>query len=141
MKASVFISAVFLLAASASLHAQDRAAARGAGLVEPAVLHGPARRPPATLGLGLSLRPKPAADGSLAGWADYPRVHEVYAGTPAARLGIRPGDQILAANGVDARELNATRITHVGQRFVLRIRRGNQVRNCTIVTVPNPPAR
>lgn len=146
MKSPVFISAALLVTASASLHAQERAAPQTPGAVittQPEVVRAPASRggPPATMGLGLRVRPKPAADGSLAGWADYPLVHEVYAGTPAARLGIRPGDQVLSANGVDARVPRATRITHVGQRFALRIRRGNEIRDYTIVTVPNPPAR
>jgi S1-C subfamily serine protease len=145
MKSAVYIGAAVLVAASASLHAQERAAPQppAAVVTQPEVVRAPAARgrPPATMGMGLRVRPKPAADGSLAGWADYPLVHEVYPGTPAARLGIRPGDQVLSANGVDAREPSATRITHVGQRFALRIRRGNQVRDYTIVTVPNPPAR
>ncbi|HEX8453936.1 MAG TPA: PDZ domain-containing protein [Longimicrobium sp.] len=141
MKASVYLSAALLVTASASLHAQDRAAPKGATQEE--VLRVPAgsvRRPPATMGLGLRVRPQPLATGGFR-WADYPLVHEVYAGSPAARLGIRSGDQVLSANGVDAREPSATRITHVGQRFALRIRRGSQVRDYTIVTVPNPPAR
>lgn len=144
MKASVFINVAFLLAASTSLHAQERAAPNGAGAgtTQQEVLRAPSsvRRPPATLGLGLSVKPQPIASGGFR-WADYPLVVEVAAGTPAARIGIRPGDRIVSANGVDAREPRATRITHVGQRFAFRIRRGNEVRDYTIVAVPNPPAR
>ncbi|HEX8670433.1 MAG TPA: PDZ domain-containing protein [Longimicrobium sp.] len=141
MKSAVFIAAAFLVAASASLHAQTGGAPHVAGLAisDDSVITSPSSVP-ATTGLGLSVRPQPLATGGFR-WADYPLVHEVYPGTPAARLGIRPGDQVLSANGVDAREPSATRITHVGQRFALRIRRGKQVRDYTIITVPNPPAR
>jgi len=141
MKASVFFIAAVLIAASASLHAQERAAPQP-GTAEVEVRRAPSSvyRPPATMGLGLSVRPQPGANGTFR-WADYPLVLEVSPGTPAARVGIRPGDRILSANGVDGREPRATRITQVGQRFALRIRRGNEVRDYTIVTVPNPPAR
>jgi len=114
----------------------------GVAITNDSVVSSPSsvRRAPASLGMGLSVRPQPAADGKLR-WADYPLVREVSAGMPAARVGIRPGDRILSANGVDAREPDATRITRVGQRFALRIRRGTEVRDYTIVTVPNPLER
>jgi S1-C subfamily serine protease len=137
----VFISAALLVTASASLHAQTGGAPHvsGVAISDDSVVSSPSPVP-ATTGLGLSVRPQPLASGGFR-WADYPLVHEVYAGTPAARLGIRQGDRILSANGVDAREPRATRITHVGQRFALRIRRGSKVRKYTLVIVPNPPAR
>ena len=140
MKSAVFIGVALLVTTSVS-HAQTRGTPHvsGVALTGDSVVSSPSPVP-ATTGLGLSVRPQRLATGGFR-WADYPLVHEVYPGTPAARLGIRPGDQVLSANGVDAREPGATRITHVGQRFVLRIRRGNRVRNYTIVTVPNPPAR
>ncbi|HEX8830984.1 MAG TPA: PDZ domain-containing protein [Longimicrobium sp.] len=105
------------------------------------VVRAPAsRRPPATLGLALRARPGRSADGRMQ-WADFPVVREVWAGMPAARVGILPGDLIISANGVDGRELKAMLPTHVGQRFALRIRRGDEVRDYTLVTVPNPPDR
>ena len=94
-------------------------------------------RPPASLGLGLSVKPEPAANGRSGGrtpsWCGRWR--------PACPRRNRAGDRILSANGVDARDPDATRITRVGQRFALRVRRRDEVRNYTIVTVPNPPER
>lgn len=56
--------------------------------------------------------------------ADYPTVGHVDPGSPAAKAGIKAGDEIVSVNGVD------TRVKHVGLftagiKYELRLRRGN----------------
>lgn len=56
--------------------------------------------------------------------ADYPTVGRVDPGSPAAKAGIKAGDEIVSVNGVD------TRVKHVGlftagTKYELRLRRGN----------------
>ena len=86
---SLFISGAFLFVASAWLQAQERADPRSAGaVVTPAeVVRVPSSlyRPPASLGLGLSVRPEPAANGTLRR-ADALLVRKVAPGMPAAEF-------------------------------------------------------
>lgn len=65
---------------------------------------------------------------------DYPRVGELKAGGGAWRAGVRGGDEILALDGMDARELQslmALTTRPPGSRYVVRIRRDGVERELT----------
>ncbi|HEX8394771.1 MAG TPA: PDZ domain-containing protein [Longimicrobium sp.] len=98
-------------------------------------------RSAAYTGIGVSGRPAPAPDGTPR-WADYPLVHVVAQGSPAARVGILPGDVLLLVNGVDARDPRAL-FGEPGKVFTIRLRRGTGVREFVVASVrpPDPPAR
>jgi len=137
MKALV-LGAIALLsiAAPTGARAQNTGAPR-----ETEVINAPSsRRPEATLGIGLMLkRPFMSPEGRVR-YAEYPLVTDVAQGGPAEKVGIRANDVILSANGSDAREQRALLPTRAGERFVLRIRRGNEVREFTVVTASSSPA-
>ena len=99
------------------------------------------RRPPAPVYTGFSFRGSPVmqADGTVRSAAP-PVISEVLEGSPAARAGLLPGDVILTVNGRDARETGLLRAREVGQEFALRIRRGEQLRDVTVVAAANPAA-
>lgn len=99
------------------------------------------RRPPAPFHTGIShsVSPMVRPDGSV--WAaEPPVISEVTPGSPAALVGLQPGDVVLQVNGRDAREPGLLRVREAGQEFVLRIRRGTELRDVTVVAVPNPAA-
>jgi S1-C subfamily serine protease len=133
---------VMLAAAAAALlqvgcaHAQNTPAAggNGGGFVM--------QRPPAPVytGIAYSGSPQVQADGTVRS-AEHPVISRVVEGSPAARAGLQPGDVILTVNGRDARELGLLRASEVGQEFALRIRRGAELRDVTIVAEANPAAR
>lgn len=87
-------------------------------------------------GLGVGGRPSPAADGTPR-WADYPVVRAVGQGSPAARVGILPGDVLLLVNGVDARDPR-TLFGQPGTVFTMRVRRGSAVREFVLTSIPRP---
>ncbi|HEY0024701.1 MAG TPA: PDZ domain-containing protein [Longimicrobium sp.] len=91
-------------------------------------------------GIGVQGRPSPAPDGTPR-WADYPVVHAVTQGSPAARVGILPGDVLLLVNGTDARDPR-TLFGEPGKVFTIRIRRGSSVREFVLASIrrPNAPA-
>ncbi len=65
---------------------------------------------------------------------DYPKVAELKTGGGAWRAGVRGGDEVLALNGTDARELRSLAVlTHEqpGTRYAVRIRRGGVERELT----------
>lgn len=65
---------------------------------------------------------------------DYPKVAELNPAGGAWRAGVRGGDEVLALNGMDARELRSIAVlTHEqpGTRYVVRIRRGGVERELT----------
>ncbi|HEX8275873.1 MAG TPA: M56 family metallopeptidase [Longimicrobiaceae bacterium] len=65
---------------------------------------------------------------------DYPRVAELKPGGGAWKAGVRNGDEVLAMNGLDARELRslqALTAQQPGTRYTLRIRRNGVVREFT----------
>ncbi len=65
---------------------------------------------------------------------DYPKVAELKTGGGAWRAGVRSGDEVLALNGMDARELRSLAVlTHEqpGTRYAVRIRRGGVERELT----------
>lgn len=90
-------------------------------------------------GIRVQGRPSPAPDGTPR-WADYPVVHAVAQGSPAARVGILPGDVLLLVNETDARDPR-TLFGQPGKVFTIRIRRGSAVREFVLASVrrPNPP--
>jgi C-terminal processing protease CtpA/Prc len=89
-------------------------------------------------GLRVRGRPSPAPDGTPR-WADYPVVHAVAQGSPAARVGILPGDVLLFVNGIDARDPR-TLFGEPGKVFTIRIRRGSAVREFVVASVRRPNA-
>jgi hypothetical protein len=52
-----------------------------------------------------------------------------------------PGDVILAVNGTDGRELGILSPKKAGETFVLRVRRGTEIREFTLISVPKPARR
>jgi serine protease Do len=68
-----------------------------------------------------------------------PTVSAVEPGSPAAQAGLRVGDAILELNGVDTRGTPLFAVQEPGTRYVLRIRRGDEEREVTLV-VARPPA-
>ncbi len=134
------LCAVALLSIAAPTHAR---AQNSGSPARTEVIHSPnARRAEATLGIGLMLkRPFMSPEGRVR-YAEYPLVTEVARGGPAEKVGIRADDVIVSANGTDAREQRALLPTRAGERFVLRVRRGTEVREFTVVAVATPqPSR
>lgn len=126
------------LAALALLAAHPARAQRTAGVQ--AATH--ARRDGAYLGLHVHGLPRPAPDGSPR-WADYPAVRSVDAGSPAARVGVAPGDVLVLVNGADARDPR-TLFGAPGKVFTLRVRRAGRLREFVVTSegLPaTPPGR
>jgi C-terminal processing protease CtpA/Prc len=69
----------------------------------------------------------------------YPHVTEVVPSSPAARAGLRTGDQIIAVNGRDGMNTPLFQDVRVGTRVVLRIRRDDEEREITFI--PRDPPR
>lgn len=90
-------------------------------------------------GYSYSGSPVVLADGSVR-FAEPPVITEVAPGSPAALVGLQPGDQIVEVNGRDGRDPTVLRARAAGQEFVLRIRRGTELRDVTLVSAPNPAA-
>lgn len=68
--------------------------------------------------------------------AEHPTVTAVAPGSPGAKAGIAPGDVILEVDGRDARQ-EGVRINRIGA-YTLRIRRGEEEREVSIVGIPAP---
>jgi S1-C subfamily serine protease len=79
----------------------------------------------ASLGFAYSSNLIDDAAGAMK-WADYPVVRHVYGGSPAARAGLRVGDQILRINGRDGTEPKAYHNPRIGERCTLVVQRGTQ---------------
>lgn len=139
MRGVVLVVALF--AAPAVLPASAHAQANTGASPRQEVIRAPSNnRFPASLGLSATTRPYQTPQGQVR-WIDFPVVREVWEGTPAARVGILPGDTILSVNGVDAHEPRAMRPSRVGETMELRIRRRGEVREVTITSVPNRTSR
>ena len=65
----------------------------------------------------------------------YPVIRDVHRDTPAAGAGLTSGDMIIEVNGVDARKSGALFPT-VGERYVMRIRRGDAEHEVVLTPVP-----
>lgn len=72
--------------------------------------------------------------------AKAPTVSLVEPGSPAALAGLRVGDSIVELNGVDTRGTPLFAVREPGTRYVLRIRRGDEEREVTLVVAPPPRA-
>lgn len=68
---------------------------------------------------------------------DYPVVDAVRPGSPAHTAGLAPGDVLLEIDGRDTREDGALRV-QPGRRYTYRIRRGQEEREVTLLTIPRP---
>jgi S1-C subfamily serine protease len=66
-------------------------------------------------------------------------VVRVLCGSPAHAAGIRAGDLIVAVNGRDPGEPLVLVASRPGLQFDLRIKRGEAIRNFSIVSVARPP--
>lgn len=79
-------------------------------------------------------------DGSW-GWVDYPLIQNIDEASPAYKVGLRNRDQILAVNGQDARRARLFAGDDPGLSYVVRIRRGDEVREYTVVRVLRTSAK
>jgi S1-C subfamily serine protease len=66
----------------------------------------------------------------------FPKVERIAPGGPATRAGLVDGDVLLSVNGRDAREPRLFSNRRPGTRYVLRIRRGSEERETTLVIGP-----
>jgi hypothetical protein len=73
-------------------------------------------------------------------FADYPLVSVVLPGSPAALSGMLVGDRILSENGRDAREGRLFATDTLGASYRLRVKRGEELLEFTLVSVRMPPA-
>ena len=72
-------------------------------------------------------------------WADFPVVAAVAPGSPGAMAGVKVGDAILSVNGADGRKGKPFRPDGAGVSFLIRVRRGSDLLEFTVVSV-SPPA-
>ena len=79
--------------------------------------------------------------GSFVHYLEYPTVVEVDPNSPAAKVGVRFGDTLVAYDGLDLRrtEINLTRLLEPGRRVAVRLRRDGEMNELTI-TVEKAPA-
>ena len=93
------------------------------------------REPPAYTGFTITMTGTPRTDGTVD--LSYPVIHNVLPDTPAAGAGLVSGDIIAAVNGVDART-SGSLYPIVGERYVMRIRRGEEEHEIALTPVPKP---
>jgi S1-C subfamily serine protease len=124
------LAAVVMAAGSA--RAQAAPAAGGAMTVR-----GTGRALVEALGFNYAAQVVMSPDGTPRA-ADYPVIGVVVEGSPAHTAGVEKGDAILAVNGRDGREPALFRKREPGERYVLRLRRGGEVREVEVVAAPLP---
>jgi len=135
-KSSVFATCLLALFIASGVSAQQPGSS--APVQEKSVTAGRARPNAAYLGISYSIKPAMAPDGSMR-LAEHPAITAVAPGSPAAKVGIAVGDVILSANGVDALDPKAL-FGEAGKVYVLRIRRGSEVREFTVQSTASPGA-
>ena len=81
-------------------------------------------------------------DSAYIRYFGYPEIISVEPNSPAERVGITRGDQIVAYDGADVRdrEINLTRLLQPTRRITVRVRRDGEEREFPIV-VSTPPRR
>lgn len=89
---------------------------------------------------GMNISGQPHFEGGRFRWVTHPRVATVDSGSPAYKVGIRPGDIVMLVNGVDSR-VPETMMGEPGKVYVFRIRRGSEVRDYTITSLALRTAR
>ena len=72
------------------------------------------------------------------GWADFPVVTAVAAGSPGEMAGLKVGDAILSVNGADSRKGKMLGADSAGVSFLIRVRRGSDLREFTVISVLKP---
>lgn len=128
------------LGASLALHPSDGRAQSDTTPSRPeqsrAVVRNPnaARNGPPT---GVSLGFKGFGRGGL---SEYPTVVRLASGGSGERAGLMVGDTIRAVNGRDARQIPVFPNRVPGARYVVRIRRGGEDREVTLVLPATPAA-
>jgi C-terminal processing protease CtpA/Prc len=86
---------------------------------------------------GMNISGQPRFENGTFRWVTHPRVATVEPGSPAYKVGIRPGDVVVLVNGVDAR-VPETMMGQPGKVYVFRIRRGSEVRDYTLTSTTRP---
>jgi C-terminal processing protease CtpA/Prc len=81
-----------------------------------------------------------SADTTVPPLMSYPEVRLVIKHSPADSAGIAVGDVIVEINGQDPRHQRPIPIVvpTLGEKYVLRVRRGEAEREVTLVAVPRP---
>ena len=72
-------------------------------------------------------------------FSDYPKIQGMIPDSPAARAGIVVGDDVVSVNGEDARAGGRVLVVpDSGQTYHVRIRRGEELLDFTLVSVLRP---
>jgi len=79
-------------------------------------------------------------DSAYIRYFGYPEIVSVEPNSPAERVGIARGDQIIAYDGADLREreINLTRLLQPSRRITVRVRREGEEREFPVVVVRAP---
>jgi len=93
-------------------------------------------------GLGLSVD----ADGALSPTLRSITIAKVLPSSPAARAGLAPGDTVLEVQGIlvagaKADVLKAAMQKAVGETLRVKIQRGAEIREVSLIAVNKPPAQ
>jgi len=86
------------------------------------------------VGASVSGRPARGPDGKMR-FADFPVIVAIAPNSPAALSGLRVGDVVLQENDRDAREGKLFAADTSGVQFRVRVRRGEEVLDFTLVSV------
>ena len=81
-------------------------------------------------------------DGYYVRYFEYPTVLGVDPNSPAAKIGVRFGDMLVAYDGVDLRRnaINLTRLLEPGRSLAVRLRRDGETKDLTVVVEKAPPS-